>query len=88
MANIRCQPSLFTLVSFTEVLAELPALTIEERQLLVRRAVELDDPGLSVEDESLVEKRLADHRRNPNSAEALKKIKKTSAFPILLSIKS
>lgn len=45
-------------MSFTEVLQELPALTFEQRQLLIRRALELDDPPLSDADESLVESRL------------------------------
>lgn len=55
-------------MSFTEVLHELPALTVSERQVLVRRALELDDAGLSAEDEAVVERRLAEHRRNPGSA--------------------
>ena len=55
-------------VSFQEVLACLPDLTVLERQTLIRRALELDEPGLSAEDEALVEKRLADHRRDPASA--------------------
>ena len=55
-------------MSFNEVLAELPLLTVDERQLLVRRAVELDDQGLAAEDELVVDNRLADHRRDPKSA--------------------
>ena len=55
-------------MSFTEVLEELPALTIGQRQLLVRRALELDEPPLSPEDETLVDERLAAHRKNPDSA--------------------
>ena len=55
-------------MSFSELLAELPLLTVDQRQMLVRRAVELDDPGLAPEDEAVVEKRLADHRRDPRSA--------------------
>lgn len=55
-------------MSFSEVLQELPALTVSERQLLIRRALELDDPALATEDEAVVEGRLADHRRNPGSA--------------------
>ena len=55
-------------MSFNEVLHELPALTFEQRQLLVRRALELDDPPLAPEDEALVEQRLADHLANPASA--------------------
>lgn len=62
-------------MSFTEVLHELPALTVSERQLLVRRALELDEPGLSAEDEAVVERRLAEHRRNPGSAVPLEEMK-------------
>ena len=62
-------------MSFTEVLHELPALTVSERQLLVRRALELDEPALSAEDEALVESRLAEHRRNPGSAVTLDEMK-------------
>ena len=54
-------------MSFSDVLAELPLLTVDQRQLLVRRAVELDDQGFAPEDEVVVDKRLADHRRDPKS---------------------
>jgi hypothetical protein len=53
----------------------LPALTVEQRQLLIRRALELDDRALSPEDEALVEKRLADHRKDPDSAVPLDEMK-------------
>jgi hypothetical protein len=62
-------------MSFTEVLAELPTLTMIERQLLVGRAFDLDEPLLSAEDEALVEQRLTDHRRNPGSALSLDEMK-------------
>ncbi|MDB6024509.1 MAG: hypothetical protein JWM68_732 [Verrucomicrobiales bacterium] len=68
--------SYFKNVSFTEVLAELPSLSVSERQLLIRRALELDDVALSAEDEALVEKRLAEHRLNPESAVSLDEMKK------------
>jgi hypothetical protein len=55
-------------MSFNEVLQELPALTIEQRQVLIRSALELDDPPLSREEESLIEDRQAAHRRDPASA--------------------
>lgn len=58
-------------MSFNEVLAELPSLSVDQRQLLVRRALELDDAALSAEDEALVEERLAEHRRNPHSSVSL-----------------
>lgn len=65
----------FRRMNFTEVLAELPAMSVAERQLLVRRALDLDEPTLSAEDETLVEKRLAEHRQNPASAVALEDMK-------------
>lgn len=62
-------------MSFNEVLLELPALTLEQRQLLIRRALELDDPQLSNADESLVESRLAALRDAPASAVSLEEMK-------------
>ena len=62
-------------MSFNEILAELPSLSFYQRQLLVRRALELDDPALSAPDEALVEERLAEHRRNPESAIPLDEMK-------------
>ncbi|HBB88492.1 MAG TPA: hypothetical protein DC047_12840 [Blastocatellia bacterium] len=62
-------------MSFNEVIAELPRLTFEERQILIRRALELDDPPLSATDEELVESRLAAHRLDPDSSVPLSEIK-------------
>jgi len=62
-------------MSFTEVLNELPALTVEQRQLLVSRALELDELPLRAEDEALIEERLAAHRRNPASSVPLAEMK-------------
>ena len=55
-------------MSFNEVMAELPRLTFEERQILIRRVLELDDPPLSQADEELVEARLAAHHADPSSS--------------------
>ena len=63
-------------MSFSEVLAELPALTFEQRQELVRRASELDDRGLSPDEEALVAERLAAHRKDPSSVINLEEMKK------------
>jgi putative addiction module component (TIGR02574 family) len=70
-------------MSFNEVLAELPALTVSERQVLVRRALDLDESALSAKDEALVEMRLNDHRCNPDSAVTIQQIKARlrSRFP-------
>jgi hypothetical protein len=62
-------------MSFDEVLLELPALTFEQRQLLIRRTLELDDAQLSAADESLVESRLAALRDAPASAVSLDEMK-------------
>jgi hypothetical protein len=62
-------------MSFSEVLAELPKLTLSERQLLIRRALELEEPELSAEEMSLVENRLADYHRNPQSSVSLEEMK-------------
>jgi putative addiction module component (TIGR02574 family) len=62
-------------MSFTEVMEELPSLTVSERQWLVRCALELDEAGLTSGDDALVEKRLADHRLDPGSAVPLDEMK-------------
>lgn len=61
-------------MSFNELLHELPSLSIEERQLLVRRALELDDAGLSEAEEALVATRLAEHSKDPGSAIGLEEM--------------
>ena len=62
-------------MSFNEVLLELPALTFEQRQLLIRRTLELDDAPLHPADESLVESRLSALRDAPASAVPLGEMK-------------
>jgi len=48
-------------------LTEIPKLSFAERQELVRRAIEVEDQDLTAEEKGILEKRLADFRRNPNS---------------------
>ena len=62
-------------MSFNEVIAELSRFTFEERQLLIRRAIELDDPPLPAADEELIEARLAGHHSDPNSSIPLSEMK-------------
>ena len=62
-------------MSLNEVIAELPRLTFEQRQILIRRALELDDPPLSEADEALVEHRLAEHHSDPSSSVPLDEMK-------------
>jgi hypothetical protein len=63
-------------MSFNEVIAELPRLTFEERQILIRHALELDDSPLSAADEALVEQRSAAHYDDPTSSVPLEQIEK------------
>jgi hypothetical protein len=62
-------------MSFNEVIAELPRLTFEQRQILIRHALELDDPPLSAADEALVEERIAEHHADPSSSVSLDEMK-------------
>lgn len=61
-------------MSFQEVLAALPKLTPEERDLLRVRLAELageewmDADELSSEEKALIEERIAEHERNPAAA--------------------
>ena len=55
-------------MKLSQVLDALPGFTFEERQLLIRRVIDLDDPQLSEADETLVESRLAAHHSNPTSS--------------------
>ena len=62
-------------MTFYQVLEELATFTFEERQLLIRRAIELDDPHLLEPDEMLVASRLAGHHLNPASSLRLETLK-------------
>ena len=55
-------------MSLAQILEELPAFSVAERQLLIRRALEIDEPNLSPEDEKLIGTRLEDHSRDPSSS--------------------
>ena len=63
-------------MSFAELLEELPALTVQQRQIVIRRALELEEPPLSKAEETLVEARLAAHHQNPASSVPLDEMKK------------
>lgn len=62
-------------MSFAEVLEELPALSLAQRQELVARAIALDDQGLSGEQEALVQERLDAHRAAPDSSVSFAEMK-------------
>jgi putative addiction module component (TIGR02574 family) len=62
-------------MSLTEILAEIPKLSFAERQELVRRTIEVEDQDFIAEEKAILDQRLADFRRDPNSgfpAEQLK----------------
>jgi hypothetical protein len=61
-------------MSFNDLLAELPTLSLAQRQMVIRRALELEDAGLSPEEEALVEQRLANHGRDPGSGLSLEQM--------------
>jgi hypothetical protein len=61
-------PGYVPTMSLAQILEELPAFSVAERQLLIRRVLEIDEPGLSPQDETLIASRLEDHRRDPSSA--------------------
>jgi hypothetical protein len=62
-------------MSFNEVIAELPRLTFEQRQILIRKALELDDAPLSSADEALIDQRLSVHHADPDSSISLEELK-------------
>jgi uncharacterized protein YoaH (UPF0181 family) len=62
-------------MSFAEVLEELPALSLEQRQELIARAIQLDDLGLSASQAALVQERLDAHRASPESSVPFEKMK-------------
>jgi hypothetical protein len=62
-------------MSFNEVIAELPRLTFEQRQMLIREALELDGLPLSSTDDALIDKRLAAHHADPESSVPLEELK-------------
>jgi len=62
-------------MSLSQILEALPAFSFEQRQLIVRRVIELDEPPLSEADERIVESRLAAHHRDPSSSLPLKTLK-------------
>lgn len=53
-------------MSFSEILDELARLSPQERLCVAERALALD--VLSVQDEALVEQRLAEHHKTPGAA--------------------
>lgn len=62
-------------MSFDEVLAELPALSFSERQLLIRRAMDLDETPLSSAQEAEIDQRRSAHQQDPTTAIPMSEMK-------------
>jgi putative addiction module component (TIGR02574 family) len=62
-------------MSLTEILAEIPKLSFAERQELVRRAIAVEDEELTPEEKAILDERLKDFRRNPNSGITAEELK-------------
>jgi hypothetical protein len=54
-------------MSLTEILAEIPKLSFADRQQLIRGTIELEDGELTPEEKTILDQRLEDFRRNPQS---------------------
>jgi hypothetical protein len=67
-------------MSLKKVIAQLQPLTFEEREILILRALELNNPPLSAADEELVEARLAEHHWDPGSSVLLDEMKSRLRF--------
>ena len=67
-------------MSFNEVLEQLPRLTFEERQILIRIAVELNNTPLSAPDEELVTSRMVEHHLAPDTSIELDELKDNLRF--------
>ena len=52
-------------MSFAEILSEIPRLSFDERQELVRCAIAVDDAELTAEENALPDARMEDFRRQP-----------------------
>ena len=64
-------------MSQTEILAEIPKLSFAERQELVRRAIEIEDQGLTPEEKAILDERLEDFHANPDSGIPTEQLKAT-----------
>jgi putative addiction module component (TIGR02574 family) len=62
-------------MSLTEILAEIPKLSFAERQELVRRAIEVEDQDLTVEERTILDQRVADFHNNPDSGTPAEQVK-------------
>ena len=62
-------------MSFAEILEEIPNLSFAQRQELVRRAIALDEDDLTPEENEMLDARMEDFRRNPESGVPLEQLR-------------
>ena len=62
-------------MSFAEILSEIPRLSFEERQELVRSAIAVDDAELTAEENALLDARMEDFRRQPDAGIPLEELR-------------
>ncbi|MEI9894834.1 MAG: hypothetical protein WDN28_13355 [Chthoniobacter sp.] len=62
-------------MSLAEILDEIPKLSFAERQELVRRAIAVDEVKLTAEEESILDARMEDFRRNPDTGVPLHEVR-------------
>jgi putative addiction module component (TIGR02574 family) len=61
-------------MSFAEILEEIPKLSFAQRQELVRRALAVDDEELTPEEHALLDARMEDFQRNPETGISLEQL--------------
>lgn len=64
-------------MSFNEILAEIPKLSFAERQELVRRAIAIEDDDVTAEENAILDQRLQDFQRDPDSGFSADDLKAT-----------
>jgi hypothetical protein len=62
-------------MSLAEILDQIPKLSFAERQELIRRTIEVDDNGLTIDEEAILKKRLEDFEPTATSGVPLEELK-------------
>ena len=63
-------------MSLTEILENLETLTSDQRELVIQRALELDEATLTPDESKMIDERLSEHDRDPGSAVPLEDVMK------------
>ena len=61
-------------MSFAEILEEIPRLSFAQRQELVRRAIAVDGEEITPEEHVLLDARMEDFQRNPETGMPLEQL--------------